>query len=61
MPYMNNASSPSFSLVHLDLAENQLDGEIPLWWFNSTTELRYLSLQDNKMVGAIPVRVRAVH
>ena len=47
MPY-RNVTEPFPSLVHLDLASNQLDGDIPSQWFHGTTSLRYLSLQDNR-------------
>lgn len=53
LPKMN-ASLVSPALVHLDLAENKLDAEIPEWWFNSSLSLRYISLEGNSVPGEIP-------
>ncbi|KAL6140277.1 hypothetical protein ACLB2K_058577 [Fragaria x ananassa] len=39
-------------LMHLDLSDNNLHGQIPKWMWNSTSEsLRYLNLSHNHLTG----------
>ncbi|XP_024178949.1 receptor-like protein 7 [Rosa chinensis] len=42
----------SSELMHLDLSDNNLHGQIPKWMWNSTSEtLRYLNLSHNHLTG----------
>ncbi|KAJ4958058.1 hypothetical protein NE237_025169 [Protea cynaroides] len=44
----------SSSLEYMDLSNNSLGGQIPLWNHCHLTELRFLLLWSNKLVGQIP-------